>query len=60
MTQWARWSDQPAVAVPAGLTDTGLPVGVQVVAPYLEDRTAIDFARHIEATVGRFLAPQKV
>ena len=56
----ATVADLPAVAVPAGLTDTGLPVGVQVVAPYLEDRTAIDIARHIEATVGRFIAPQKI
>ena len=49
----ATVADLPAVAVPAGLTTANLPVGVQVVAPYLEDRTAIDIARHIERVVGR-------
>ncbi|MGV1008407.1 MAG: hypothetical protein ACOYBY_07340 [Dermatophilaceae bacterium] len=53
-------ADLPAVAVPAGLADIGLLVGVHVVAPYLEDRTAIDIARHVEAAVGRFVAPQRV
>lgn len=53
----ATVADLPAVAVPAGLTDSNLPVGVQILAPYLEDRTAIDVARHIEAAIGRFVAP---
>jgi Asp-tRNA(Asn)/Glu-tRNA(Gln) amidotransferase A subunit family amidase len=35
------------------MTPTNLPAGVQVVAPYLEDRTAIDIGRHIEHVVGR-------
>ena len=47
----------PAVSVPVGLTESGLPVGLQVVAPYLEDRTAIDLARRISAVVGGFEAP---
>ncbi|NKQ51631.1 amidase [Amycolatopsis sp. K13G38] len=34
----------PSVVVPAGLTRDGLPVGLQVVAPHLADRTAIAFA----------------
>lgn len=46
-------ADLLAVAVPAGLTTANLPVGVQVVAPYLEDQTAIDIGRHIERVVGR-------
>ena len=49
----ATVADLPAVAVPAGLTTANLPVGVQVVAPYLEDRTAIDIGRHIERVAGR-------
>lgn len=49
----ATVADLPAVAVPAGMTTTNLPVGVQVVAPYLEDRTAIDIGRSIEHVVGR-------
>lgn len=49
----ATLADLPAVSAPAGLTKSGLPIGLQVVGPYLEDRTAIDVARHIEALVGR-------
>jgi amidase len=47
----------PAASVPAGRTRHGLPVGVQVVGPYLEDRTVIDMARHIERAVGPFRPP---
>jgi hypothetical protein len=35
----------------------GLPVGIQVIAPYLEDRAAIDVVRHIERHLGGFVAP---
>lgn len=49
----ATVADVPAVAVPAGTTTTSLPVGIQAVAPYLEDRIAIDVGRHIERVVGR-------
>ena len=47
----------PAAVAPVGRTPGGLPVGVQVTAPYLEDRTAIDVARHIERHLGGFVAP---
>ena len=47
----------PAASVPVGLTGSGLPVGLQVIAPYLEDRTAIDVARQIAAVTGGFMAP---
>jgi amidase len=47
----------PSTAVPTGLTPEGLPVGMQVVAPHLEDRTAIHFARLIEEVIGGFEAP---
>ncbi|MGV0875265.1 amidase family protein [Mycolicibacterium sp. XJ879] len=47
----------PATAVPVGRTATGLPVGVQVVGPYLEDRTTLTVARHIERLLGGFIAP---
>jgi len=33
------------------------PVGVQIVAPYLRDRTAIDFARRLADVVGGFEPP---
>jgi amidase len=47
----------PSTVVPVGRTREGLPVGMQVVAPYLEDRTALAFARCIEDVVGGFVAP---
>jgi amidase len=47
----------PASVAPAGRTPSGLPVGVQIVAPYLEDRTAIDFAARIEREIGGFVPP---
>ena len=47
----------PAASAPVGRTADGLPVGVQIVAPYLEDRTAIDFARRLGDVVGGFEAP---
>ena len=47
----------PATVVPVGRTSDGLPVGMQVVAPHLEDRTAIHFARCIEDVVGGFVSP---
>jgi amidase len=47
----------PVVVAPVGLTSSGLPVGIQIVAPYLEDRTAIDVAARIADVIGGFRAP---
>ena len=47
----------PAVAAPCGRTPGGLPVGLQIVAPYLEDRTSIAFAGCMAEIVGAFEAP---
>jgi amidase len=47
----------PAVAAPAGRTRGGLPVGVQIVGPFLEDRTPIDFARRLVEVAGGFAPP---
>ena len=47
----------PATAAPVGRAADGLPVGVQIVGPYLEDRTAIDFARKLADVTGGFQAP---
>ena len=33
----------PAAAAPVGTTRDGLPVGIQVIAPYLHDRTAVHY-----------------
>ena len=47
----------PATAVPVGRTPAGLPVGLQVVGPYLEDRTTIDFARGLAQVIGGYRPP---
>jgi amidase len=47
----------PATTAPVGLTREGLPVGVQVLGPYLEDATPIDLAARMADVVGGFQAP---
>ena len=47
----------PATAVPAGRTSEGLPIGVQIVGPWLEDRTTLELARLIEREFGGFVPP---
>jgi amidase len=47
----------PVVVAPVGLTSSGLPAGIQIVAPHLEDRTAIDVAARIADVVGGFQPP---
>jgi len=47
----------PATAVPIDRSETGLPIGVQIVGPYLEDRTTIAFAKLIERDFGGFVPP---
>jgi amidase len=48
----------PATSAPIGLTRDGLPVGIQIVGPYLEDRTAIDFARRLAERIGGYTPPR--
>jgi amidase len=47
----------PATVVPVGLTAQGLPVGLQIVGPYLEDRTTLAVARHVEKLLGGYAPP---
>lgn len=49
--------DLPATCLPIGQTAQGLPVGVQAIGPYLEDRTTIAFAGLLEREFGGFKAP---
>jgi amidase len=41
----------PAISLPAGATSTGLPVGVQIVAPYGADRRLLEVAASFEAAI---------
>lgn len=47
----------PGTSAPAGLTPDGLPVGVQIVGPHLEDHTTIEFARLLADEIGGFVPP---
>jgi amidase len=47
----------PAVVLPAGIARDGLPVGLQVIGPHLEDRTVIDVAGRIAELTGGFVPP---
>jgi amidase len=47
----------PATAIPIGLSPEGLPVGVQIVGPWLEDRTPLKLAELIEREFGGFVPP---
>ncbi len=50
----------PATAAPIGLTRGGLPIAVQVIGPYLEDRTTIAFAGLLEREFGGFTPPPRL
>src|ERR1700760_2241426 len=42
----------PATVVPVGSTSSGLPVGIQIVGPYLHDFTTIDVAGYLTELIG--------
>jgi amidase len=47
----------PSAVIPVGRTADGLPVGIQIVAPYLQDRRAIRAAQLAEAVLGGYTPP---
>lgn len=49
----------PASVAPAGRTRDNLPVGVQIVGPYLEDETPLAVARMLERHHAAFEAPPR-
>ncbi len=53
----ASLSGHPATAFPVGQTRSGLPVGLQAVGPYLEDRTPMRFAGLVAQEFGGFRPP---
>ena len=61
MTNYLDWmkscyyitlTTHPAISVPAGFTDDGLPVGIQIVGRYSEDFTLLQFAHAFEQATG--------
>ncbi|OLD24165.1 MAG: hypothetical protein AUI18_10380, partial [Candidatus Rokubacteria bacterium 13_1_40CM_2_70_45] len=55
---FATLTGLPATTAPIGLTRDGLPVGVQIVGPYLEDATPIDVAGRLAEVIGGFTPPK--
>jgi amidase len=58
--QWpalASVANLPSTAIPIDRRVDGLPMGVQVIGPYLEDRTPLRFAQLVEGALGGFTAP---
>jgi amidase len=47
----------PATSIPIGPSPEGLPIGVQIVGPWLEDRTPLALAGLIEREFGGFVPP---
>ena len=47
----------PVTVPPVGRTSSGLPVGIQVVAPYLHDRSALALARCMADVIGGYEPP---
>ena len=47
----------PATVAPVGRSPSGLPVGVQIIGPWLEDRTCIALAKALADAVGGFEPP---
>jgi amidase len=62
-TDQMRWmgvigvSYLPATAVPIAVHSNGLPIGLQVVGPFAEDRTALKVASLVEQVTGGFHIP---
>ena len=47
----------PSAVVPIGRTAAGLPVGMQIVAPYLHDRRAVRTAQLVSEVIGGYTPP---
>ena len=54
----ATLAGQPATAFPVGRSREGLPIGLQAIGPYLEDRTPIRFAALLAREIGGFAKPE--
>jgi amidase len=54
---WGTLTGQPSTAFPAGLNQAGLPLGLQAIGPYLEDRTTLRFAQLLEREWHAFVPP---
>lgn len=51
-TYMANLSKCPAISLPCGLDESNLPVGVQLMSPYLDDRKLLQIAQVLEHKIG--------
>jgi amidase len=54
---FATLTGLPATIASVGLTRAGLPVGLQIIGPYLEDATPIDVAGKLADVLGGYRPP---
>jgi Asp-tRNA(Asn)/Glu-tRNA(Gln) amidotransferase A subunit family amidase len=57
MVRAATMAGLPVTVAPIDRSQNGLPIGMQIIGPYLEDRTTIAFAEYIEREIGGFVPP---
>ena len=57
-TSFATLAGLPATTAPIGLTRDRLPVGIQIIGPYLEDATPIHLAAAVADLTGGFVPPE--
>ena len=53
----ATMAGLPATEAPIDRSQNGLPIGLRIIGPYLEDRTTIAFVEYIEHEFGGFAPP---
>lgn len=53
----ATLAGQPATAFPIGVSQGGLPLSLQAIGPYLEDRTPLRFTALLAKQIGGFVPP---
>ncbi|MFE2639447.1 amidase family protein [Streptomyces scopuliridis] len=61
-TSWLNLSSPvglPSVVLPAGTTESGLPLSVQIIGPHLADRTVIAAAKHLTQLLGNPATPPR-
>ena len=63
--KWAPWTypfnltGNPAISLPAGLSATGLPIGVQLVTALDKDEFLLRIAHQVERRLGRLALPER-
>lgn len=55
-----NFTGQPAASVPAGWTDDGLPVGLQIIGPQLAENTLFRVGHALEQAIGFDFVPERL